>query len=194
MYFNAGLIPVYLNFRNLGLTNTFWIYIIGFVGAFNIILCKTFIESLPRFSRGIGPDRRRQISFDFLPDHPAAFTADHRNDLRIYRRRPLEFLYGYGSIHPQSQFVHLAIHAFQVLEHGNSFGAGDVDSGRRRNGRRRPDANCNRGIVENDDRHDDLPTGFMCVSIFPKVFCQGHDDRRHQGIAGQMCLTGYKMR
>ena len=47
MYFSAGLIPVYLNFRNLGLTNTFWIYIIGFVAPFYIILCKTFIESLP---------------------------------------------------------------------------------------------------------------------------------------------------
>ena len=47
MYFHAGLIPVYLNFQMLGLTDTFWIYIIGFVGAFNIIQCKTFIESLP---------------------------------------------------------------------------------------------------------------------------------------------------
>ncbi|HBP37459.1 MAG TPA: ABC transporter permease [Clostridiales bacterium] len=47
MYFSAGLIPVYLNYRNLHLTNTFWIYIVGFISPFNIILCKTFIESLP---------------------------------------------------------------------------------------------------------------------------------------------------
>ncbi|HBP37451.1 MAG TPA: ABC transporter permease [Clostridiales bacterium] len=47
MYFSAGLIPVFLNFRNLGLVNKFWIYIIGFVAPFYIILCKTFIESLP---------------------------------------------------------------------------------------------------------------------------------------------------
>jgi putative aldouronate transport system permease protein len=47
MYFNAGVIPVYLNFRNLRLTNTFWIYIIGFVVPFYIILCKTFIENMP---------------------------------------------------------------------------------------------------------------------------------------------------
>ena len=47
MYFNAGLIPVYMNFRSLGLTDTFWIYIIGFVAAYYIVLCKTFIESIP---------------------------------------------------------------------------------------------------------------------------------------------------
>ncbi len=47
MYFSAGLIPGYMNMKNLGLLNTFWIYIIGFVSAYNMILCKTFIESLP---------------------------------------------------------------------------------------------------------------------------------------------------
>lgn len=47
MYFNVGLIPTYLNIRNLGLTDKFWIYIIGFVAPYYIILCKTFIEALP---------------------------------------------------------------------------------------------------------------------------------------------------
>jgi putative aldouronate transport system permease protein len=48
MYFNAGLIPTYLNIRMLGLTDTFWVYIIpGLVAPFNIILVKTYIESIP---------------------------------------------------------------------------------------------------------------------------------------------------
>ncbi|NLD87394.1 MAG: carbohydrate ABC transporter permease [Clostridiales bacterium] len=47
MYFSAGLIPNYLNYKMLGLLDTFWIYIIGFVSAYNILLAKTFIESLP---------------------------------------------------------------------------------------------------------------------------------------------------
>lgn len=47
MYFSAGLIPVYLNYQMLKLNNTFWIYIIGFVSPYYIILCKTFVESLP---------------------------------------------------------------------------------------------------------------------------------------------------
>lgn len=48
MYFNAGLIPWYLNMSMLGLTNTFWAYVIpGIVAPFNIILVKTYIESIP---------------------------------------------------------------------------------------------------------------------------------------------------
>lgn len=48
MYFNAGLIPWYLNMLMLGLTNSYWAYIIpGVVAPYNIILVKTYIESLP---------------------------------------------------------------------------------------------------------------------------------------------------
>ncbi|WP_035783490.1 carbohydrate ABC transporter permease [Butyrivibrio sp. MC2021] len=46
MYFNAGIIPWYLNMAMLGLTNRFWAYIIpGIVAPYNIILVKTYIES-----------------------------------------------------------------------------------------------------------------------------------------------------
>ena len=48
MYFNAGLIPWYLNMSMLGLTNHFVAYIIpGIVAPYNIILVKTYIESIP---------------------------------------------------------------------------------------------------------------------------------------------------
>ena len=48
MYFNAGLIPWYLNMMMLGLTNNYLAYIIpGAVAPFNIILVKTYIESIP---------------------------------------------------------------------------------------------------------------------------------------------------
>ena len=48
MYFNAGLIPWYLNMSMLGLTDTFAAYIIpGIVAPYNIILVKTYIESIP---------------------------------------------------------------------------------------------------------------------------------------------------
>lgn len=49
MYFSAGLIPVFLIIRGLGLTNNFWVYVIPYlVQPFNIILVKTFVESMPR--------------------------------------------------------------------------------------------------------------------------------------------------
>jgi multiple sugar transport system permease protein/putative aldouronate transport system permease protein len=48
MYFNAGLIPWYLNMSMLGLTDTFMAYIIpGIVAPYNIILVKTYVESIP---------------------------------------------------------------------------------------------------------------------------------------------------
>ena len=48
MYFSAGMIPVYLNNKMLGLLNTFWIYILpGLVGVYNMILVKTSIEAMP---------------------------------------------------------------------------------------------------------------------------------------------------
>lgn len=48
MYFNAGLIPWYMNMLMLGLTNNFFAYIIpGMVAPYNIILVKTYIESIP---------------------------------------------------------------------------------------------------------------------------------------------------
>ena len=48
MYFNAGLIPWYLNMLGLGLTDNYWGYILpGLVVPYNIILVKTYIESIP---------------------------------------------------------------------------------------------------------------------------------------------------
>jgi len=49
MYFNAGLIPVFLIMKNLGLTNNFWVYILPvIVTPFNLVLTKTFVESVPK--------------------------------------------------------------------------------------------------------------------------------------------------
>lgn len=48
MYFNAGLIPWFLTMSMLGLTNNFMAYIIpSIVQPYNIILVKTYIESIP---------------------------------------------------------------------------------------------------------------------------------------------------
>ena len=49
MYFNAGLIPMFITMQNLHLTNNFWVYVLpAIVQPFNIILVKTFIESIPK--------------------------------------------------------------------------------------------------------------------------------------------------
>ena len=49
MYFNAGMIPMFITMKTLHLTNTFWVYILpAIVQPFNIILVKTYIESIPK--------------------------------------------------------------------------------------------------------------------------------------------------
>lgn len=48
MYFNAGLIPMFMTMKTLHLTNTFWVYIIPvIVQPFYIIMVKTYVESIP---------------------------------------------------------------------------------------------------------------------------------------------------
>ena len=49
MFIGGGMIPSYLLMQALGLTRTFWIYIIPglFGGTYNMILIKTFVEQLP---------------------------------------------------------------------------------------------------------------------------------------------------
>jgi len=49
MWFNAGLIPFFLNMRDLGLMDSYWGLIIAFaLNAFNIILLRNFFEAIPK--------------------------------------------------------------------------------------------------------------------------------------------------
>ena len=48
MYVNGGLIPVFLLYRNLGLTGTFWVYVVpGMVSAWNMLVLRTYMLGLP---------------------------------------------------------------------------------------------------------------------------------------------------
>ena len=48
MYINAGIIPWFLTMKLLGMTNNFWGYIFPLlIQPFNIVLCKTYVESVP---------------------------------------------------------------------------------------------------------------------------------------------------
>ena len=48
MYVSGGLIPTYLVYKGYGLLNTFWVYILpSIVGAYNVILIKTYVEQMP---------------------------------------------------------------------------------------------------------------------------------------------------
>ena len=48
MVFSGGMIPGYLNVRNLGLLNSYWAMILpGAIGTWNLIVVKNFFQALP---------------------------------------------------------------------------------------------------------------------------------------------------
>ena len=48
MYFGGGLIPFYLLIRQMGMVNTFWVYIIpGMVGLWNMLIMRTYFQGIP---------------------------------------------------------------------------------------------------------------------------------------------------
>lgn len=48
MYVNGGMIPVLLLYKNLHLTNSFWVYVIpGMISAFNMLVLRTYMQGIP---------------------------------------------------------------------------------------------------------------------------------------------------
>ena len=49
MYFGGGMIPTYLNIKELGLIDSFWVLILpGCLSTYNMILMKSFFTAMPR--------------------------------------------------------------------------------------------------------------------------------------------------
>ena len=49
MWFDPGMIPKYLNFRDLGMINSYSSVILGFaINTFNVIILKSFFEAVPK--------------------------------------------------------------------------------------------------------------------------------------------------
>ena len=48
MYVNGGMIPTFLLYKGLHLTNSFWVYVVpGMVSAFNMLVIRTYMNGLP---------------------------------------------------------------------------------------------------------------------------------------------------
>ena len=48
MFFGGGLIPFYILLKQLGLINTFWVYVIpGLYSVYNMIICANYFRSIP---------------------------------------------------------------------------------------------------------------------------------------------------
>lgn len=107
MYFSAGLIPGYLNIKMLGLMNTFWVYIIpNLISVYNMVLVKTYIESLPGIAGRVGADRRSGVFPAVCGDRAAAVRADLGDDRAVQRGGAQEQLYGLSAVHPVAKAVY----------------------------------------------------------------------------------------
>lgn len=48
MYVNGGMIPTFLLYKGMGLTNSFWVYVIpGMISAFNMLVIRTYMNGIP---------------------------------------------------------------------------------------------------------------------------------------------------
>ena len=48
MYVNVGMIPTFMVYNGLGLTNSFWVYVIpGMISAFNMLVLRTYMQGIP---------------------------------------------------------------------------------------------------------------------------------------------------
>ena len=93
MYMGAGIIPTYLLIKNLGLISSFWVYIIPqAVSVYNMILIKTYIESIPK-----GLEEAARI--------------DGANDLKVFWR----------IIFPACTPIIAAVGLFSAVGHWNDF-------------------------------------------------------------------------
>ncbi|WP_066901335.1 carbohydrate ABC transporter permease [Streptobacillus notomytis] len=80
MWFDPGIIPKYLNFRDLGMINSYTGVIVGFaINTFNVIILKSFFESVPRSleesARIDGASQFRIMTNIYLPLSTSAITT-----------------------------------------------------------------------------------------------------------------------
>ncbi|WP_047382648.1 carbohydrate ABC transporter permease [Cetobacterium sp. ZWU0022] len=80
MWFDPGMIPRYLNFRDLGLINSYTSVILGFaINTFNVIILKSFFEAVPKSleesARIDGASQWKIMTKIYLPLSVSALTT-----------------------------------------------------------------------------------------------------------------------
>ena len=79
MWFSAGMVPLYLNYVNMGVANRWGIIIAFGVQAFNVILLRNFFEAIPReieeAARIDGANEFQLLAYIFIPMSKAAIAT-----------------------------------------------------------------------------------------------------------------------
>ena len=93
MYFSGGMVPYYMILKNLGLLNSFWVYISpGLLSVYNMILIRNYIDGMPA------------ALFESM-------RIDGANDLTIFFRMVL----------PLSKPIVMTVALFVAIGHWNSW-------------------------------------------------------------------------
>lgn len=79
MWFSAGMVPLYLNYVNMGVANRWGIIVAFGVQAFNIILLRSFFEAIPKeieeAARIDGANEFQLLGYIFIPMSKAAIAT-----------------------------------------------------------------------------------------------------------------------
>ena len=79
MWFSAGMVPLYLNYVNMGVNNRWGIIVAFGVQAFNIILLRNFFEAIPKeieeAARIDGANEFQLLGYVFIPISRAALAT-----------------------------------------------------------------------------------------------------------------------
>lgn len=110
LLFDCGLIPNYMNIRNLGILNTYWALIIpSLATAYNVVIVKTFLLGIPgqswrRRRPSTAPTPSSPSFGSFLPlslgvagDHRAVHSGGHLEHVRQARHVHLVQLHAHPS-------------------------------------------------------------------------------------------------
>lgn len=79
MWFSAGMVPLYLNYVNMGVANRWGIIVAFGVQGFNIILLRSFFEAIPKeieeAARIDGANEFQLLGYIFIPMSKAAIAT-----------------------------------------------------------------------------------------------------------------------
>ena len=174
IYFSGGMVPMYLNVKNLGLYDSTWALIIPVaISTYNMLILRSAFASIPASMTEAALPGALVALQDPHPHLRAPDRGDDGGHRALLRRRPLERLVQRDALHHDSGQVSAATRA-----------ASDHDPERQRrhdhDGHRRGSIHCGADEVRADRRL--LRTDPASVPVTAALLREGDHDRRSEGL------------
>lgn len=116
MFFSGGLIPLFFVIRNTGLYNTIWVSSIPYaVSAYNMIIMKTFFESIPESLEEAAIIDGANDFYRIFQNHHAPFQAGGGGYDSLLWRRPVELMVSGSHVHKGQENLSLQMILREIL-------------------------------------------------------------------------------